>query len=68
MDGERRRRVAERFAMDDLPCGRATGAPRTASEDGTLAQVPGRSSKGREGASDSLGEVSGGRPTWRSTA
>lgn len=23
MDEERRRRVAERFAMDDLPCGRA---------------------------------------------
>lgn len=25
MDGERRRRVAERFAIDDLPCGRAEG-------------------------------------------
>lgn len=23
MDEERRRRVAERFAMDDMPCGRA---------------------------------------------
>lgn len=60
MDGERRRRVAERFAMDDLPCGRATGASGTASEDGTRAQVPGRSLKGREGAFEGLGEVSGG--------
>lgn len=50
MDGERRRRVAERFAMDDLPCGRATGAPGTASEDGTWGRYrgdPPRAGKGR---------------------
>lgn len=66
MDEERRRRVAERFAMDVLPCGRATGAPGTASEDGTRASGPGRVTTGREGASEGLGEVSGGRPAWRS--
>lgn len=59
MDEERRRRVAERFAMDDLPCGRATGAPGTDLEDGTRAPGPGQVPTGREGASESLGEVLG---------
>lgn len=68
MDGERRGRAAERFAVDGLPCGRTAGAPGTASEGGTRAPGPGQVPTGREGAPEGLGEVSGGRPTWRSTA
>ena len=62
MDGERRRRVAERFAMDDLPCGRATGAPVTASEDGTRALGPGQAPTGRGGVPEGAGEVPERRP------
>lgn len=45
MDEERRRRVAERFAMDDLPCGRAeddyvVGAVREALEAGEPIRAP----------------------------
>ena len=60
MDGERRRRVAERFAMDDMPCGRATGAPGTASKDGTRSRAERYRSPRR-----TQEEHSGRRPPWR---
>lgn len=59
MDEEKRRRVAERFALDDLPCGRAQESPGTASGDGTRAPGPGQVPTGRRGASERLGEVLG---------
>lgn len=44
------------------------GSPSEAPDGAGRARVPGYAPAGQGGALRALGEVSGGRPTWRSTA
>lgn len=60
---------------DGRPAGSVTtmgdvleGSPSEAPDSAGRARVPGRTPAGQGGALRALGEVSGGRPAWRSTA
>lgn len=61
MDEEKRRRIAERFAMDDRPCGPAEKSLYETSEDAGRALGRIRQTAGLRGARERLGDISGRR-------